>query len=219
MADTKSKRRFVVRLAEAQDNLCFYCQTGLILLDPNIKYDMDFGNRQDVASYDHVVPRIRGGRGGDNIVIAHRGCNSSKNKREPTAEEIERLRILNLKRVDIFTPDHGQISPATFGIVSPSGITLADILNNLEDNEDNAKLRHRVCRTISNYNKKLSSLNHMKNPDDWFYFATFAKVDFLQKVSEQFRETELIKTYVENILMVIFNDRRTRISNTDRRNQ
>ena len=61
LTSTVLRRRFVLRLAAAQDNLCFYCDRPLQLADYDKAVRYANGDRQgdDVASIDHIIPRAR----------------------------------------------------------------------------------------------------------------------------------------------------------------
>ena len=68
------------RLYHAQKGLCFLC--GLELLPHD-------------WSRDHIFPRVRYPRMRHNIVLMHKTCNNvTKNDREPTPEEVERVRAI-----------------------------------------------------------------------------------------------------------------------------
>lgn len=85
-----------------QDNLCFHCHLPMQLPDPDKCYPNGARNEHDVASYDHLLPRSLGGRGGGNLVIAHRSCNSKRGHKLPSSEEVDHLRVLNAKRALLF---------------------------------------------------------------------------------------------------------------------
>lgn len=83
-------------LYEAQDRKCFYCE-GEILLEKG----------RDKCQYteDHFLPKSKGYRKKDNIVLACYPCNQAKNDRHPTPEEwakkemvYDRVKILRRER-------------------------------------------------------------------------------------------------------------------------
>ena len=64
----------------AQSNRCPYCGNGL--------YEY---------SRDHVVPKVRSGTEGGNLVLAHPGCNNQKRDRLPHPCELVYLAAVNLR--------------------------------------------------------------------------------------------------------------------------
>src|SRR5216684_5719449 len=107
-SDQRRRRRLLMRLGAEQDDLCFYCDKLLDYPDPDKKYENDERNYETAASFDHVIPRSKNGRTGDNLVIAHRGCNSHRNVNELTEEQTVKLIALNERRKHIFSPESGK---------------------------------------------------------------------------------------------------------------
>ncbi len=202
---SRHRRRALARLAEAQGNLCFYCKQPMFLPDPNRRYENHALNFDEAASYDHVIPKNKGGRGGDNLVVAHRKCNSEKEDRIPTDEELNDLIELNKKRQHLFTCDHGKISPSTFFEVSEATIILAKTLNEIET-EDANKIRHAVCQSINLYNNAIKSLDIIKDTDRWYQRAEIAKAKHLKNVNSNHRMRN-VKHLVENVIESIFRNR------------
>lgn len=76
-----SSRRKLVRLLLLQNGLCFYCGKLAPAEESNV---------------DHVVPLSAGGsKRFNNLVASHRTCNTLKDNRLPTANELERLKQLH----------------------------------------------------------------------------------------------------------------------------
>lgn len=66
MADQHRIRKRL-KLYEAQKGLCVYCQQPMVL-----EYDY---NGPDAATYEHIVPRSKGGKQEGNLIMAHGICN------------------------------------------------------------------------------------------------------------------------------------------------
>lgn len=80
----------IERMIEAQLGRCVLCgQT----LDADTDLHMSDPLR---PSFDHVMPRARGGRDAGNRIAAHRKCNSDKGSRLPTGCELIWLSVVNL---------------------------------------------------------------------------------------------------------------------------
>lgn len=103
-------RNRVRSLGRFQDDLCFFCEQPLVYLDPTKKYAPHTGaNHGLVASVDHYLSRAVGGGGQrENIVIAHRDCNSHKGHAQ-TPEFDEKMRQLNIRRG--FGDENGDVHP------------------------------------------------------------------------------------------------------------
>ena len=51
----RQRRRKLIRMADAQDNLCFHCLLPMILPEPGVKYENNSRQDDDIASFDHFV--------------------------------------------------------------------------------------------------------------------------------------------------------------------
>lgn len=207
----RRRRRLLIRLAEAQDNLCFHCHLPMVLPDPATHYDHSARNGDDIASYDHLLPRSKGGQGGFNLVIAHRGCNSRRGHLIPTEAEMEKLIILNEKRKHFFTSEHGRISAGSFGEVTSSSIVLAEVLNSLEG-DDAHRQRSLTCRFINSFYQNIRALDVLVNNDDWQRLVCIVRDYHLQRLFDQVCQIEP-KSFVANVIQSIVKNR------TDKRNQ
>lgn len=69
------------RLLQLQDNCCYLCGAEFTIADP--------------PTVDHVMPKARGGRTRNNILLACFPCNNGKADRAPTDEEIDYLAYIN----------------------------------------------------------------------------------------------------------------------------
>ncbi len=80
----KRRKRRALRhlLLEAQGGRCGICGE-LIEHDPGLFMGMRAG-----PSRDHVIPKAKGGKDADNLVIAHYLCNCRKGDRTPTGCEL-----------------------------------------------------------------------------------------------------------------------------------
>lgn len=70
------------RLWKAQGGLCFYCDKPMLLNAGYMWHGL-------LPSKEHLKPRSEGGtHNADNIVLAHRKCNSLRGSRPLTAQEV-----------------------------------------------------------------------------------------------------------------------------------
>lgn len=70
--NSKKKRKYLLRLMEAQSGLCAYCPTKCVAVK-RWRYD------PAQATIDHVIPLSRGGTSRvSNLVMACRACNEAK---------------------------------------------------------------------------------------------------------------------------------------------
>ncbi len=206
----RRRRRLLIRLAELQDNLCFHCGESMRLPDPDASYGNGELNAEDYASYDHLHPRIKGGKGGFNLVISHRGCNSKKGDRPPTFEEMEKLESLNETRKHLITPEHGIISPASFGEVTSATIVLAEVLNNLEG-EDSNKHCHVVCRFLAIFYRDIKALDAIENIDNWERIVKLIECVHRTKLySDESSILQNLRNFVANVINSIIRNRRLR---------
>jgi hypothetical protein len=90
----------IERMAEAQKGLCILCGTRIF-------FDVELPDwAPQRASFDHVLPRSRGGVNVGNRLAAHRRCNEDKGNRMPTGCELVWLAAVNAK-LGIATPESG----------------------------------------------------------------------------------------------------------------
>lgn len=68
-------------LWESQKGLCFYCERRLI--KPFSARRKDGGQPGRMATFDHVIPKSRGGGRGENLVLACYKCNHEKGSLRP----------------------------------------------------------------------------------------------------------------------------------------
>jgi len=80
-----SKNR-VAALFLAQDGRCFHCTEPMA--------DTPHPMMRNGWTREHVYPRARYRRMGNNVVLAHAECNSAKGGRPPTPEEVEKARLI-----------------------------------------------------------------------------------------------------------------------------
>jgi len=206
----RRRRRLLIRLAELQDNLCFQCGEPMRLPHPDASYGNGELNAEDYASYDHLYPKIKGGKGGFNLVISHRGCNSKKGDRPPTPQELVKLEVLNETRKHLITPDHGIISPASFGEVTSATIVLAEVLNNLEG-EDSNKRCHIVCRFLAMFYRDIKVLDVIENIDDWDRIIKLVDESHRSKLhSDTCTILPELRNFVANVINSIIRNRRLR---------
>jgi 5-methylcytosine-specific restriction endonuclease McrA len=81
--------RLIERIAEIQLYLCILCGR-----------EMDFlahSNADDAPSFDHVLPKIRGGGNVGNRLAAHRRCNTEKSDNLPNGCELIWLAAVNAR--------------------------------------------------------------------------------------------------------------------------
>jgi 5-methylcytosine-specific restriction endonuclease McrA len=86
---------------EIQNYECFYCN---LELRNRYKKKRAYPLMSD-PTYDHLIPKSKGGGDGLNLVIAHRNCNYEKADRMPTEEEMRKLETLNVIRKNYFYLD------------------------------------------------------------------------------------------------------------------
>jgi 5-methylcytosine-specific restriction endonuclease McrA len=87
-----ARDRFLIEeMADAQGGRCVLCGWALI-------FDDDLPDHAPQrASFDHVIPRSRGGANHGNRLAAHRKCNTEKGSRMPTGCELVWLAAVNAK--------------------------------------------------------------------------------------------------------------------------
>lgn len=83
------RRAVLSALYVLQDGRCYLCDRRMLASSPR---------DPDGATRDHVTPRIRGGRDGENLLAAHRSCNELKADRAPTPCELLYLAAVNAQR-------------------------------------------------------------------------------------------------------------------------
>lgn len=158
------RRRRIQLLSGFQDNKCFYCGESMILLDPNKTYYDDDAetNEPHVASFDHYLSKKRGGGGcKENIVIAHRQCNSEKGH-AASSEFDEKLVALNVLRgfgehIDTDLIMY-RLFPDTFGKDSPALVYLCDLTNSV-DGEEGRQLRRKIASRLNAHILLIKSLS------------------------------------------------------------
>lgn len=170
----------------------------MILPEVGKRYGPDDHNEDDVASYDHLVPRSRGGQGGFNMVISHRGCNSKRGQNTPTDEELQRLTVLNERRKYLFTAEHGKISAASFGEITSASIVLAEVLNDLEG-EDAYVQRHLVCRFVDLFHRDIRTIDAIEKYDDWHRIVSLVCKHHLERLNSESCQI-ILKTFVANMM-------------------
>jgi hypothetical protein len=204
----RRRRRMLLKLAEAQNNQCFHCQDLMLLPDLDTLYRTDERNDERVASYDHLLPKSKGGRGGFNLVIAHRGCNSKRGQEIPTGDEIARLDALNENRKHFFSATRGHISPGSFGEITSSSIVLAKVLNALDGPAAN-KQRFLVCKFLNAFYQDVRVVDLVTVNKDWFRISSIIKDYYMKRLfSEGCRITE--KNFVANVVHSIIKNRATK---------
>jgi 5-methylcytosine-specific restriction endonuclease McrA len=88
-----NNRPLMVRMLEAQGGFCGICGARL----------------KRSPSYDHVIPKCRGGKNMRNRIVAHIGCNFQKGDRMPTGCELIMLEAVNTRIVythDLLQKEH-----------------------------------------------------------------------------------------------------------------
>lgn len=85
------------RLWDALDRLCGICGSGIEALDE--------------VTYDHVVPRSKGGGNYGNLVPAHSRCNGEKGDRLPYGCELIMLDALNTKAGNVVAEIYAAAAP------------------------------------------------------------------------------------------------------------
>ena len=197
------QRRFVLRLAAEQDNLCFYC--GYLMLLPSrnaaIHYTNSERNCPDTASIDHIRLKSQGGGNGFNIVIAHRKCNTDRNKRPLNLAELQKLATLNTRREHLFSPEHGHINPASFGIISNASVALAHIL----DNTTQGDYKHSICQLLQRFNKSIKALDPIKSQRVW---NLCSKMFYTAAIDEAKNIGGDGETHARSIMHAILSERR-----------
>jgi hypothetical protein len=166
-ATNRYRRNRRKALGAYQDDLCFFCDEPMIYLDPSKCYNGIDTNDDQQASFDHYVSRRRGGGGlRENIVIAHRACNSLKGGHEPSPEFDEKLRALNIRRGygDEYgnVPDelvYRRLRPEEFGPHLGSLVYLCDLANNQTD----GRLRDTIAKRIKKHIRLISDLSAVEN--------------------------------------------------------
>jgi len=76
----------------AQKRLCFHCHEPMKPTPVRKKRNGDYDKGW---TREHIVPKSKGGRKGDNIVLAHYKCNQERGNVDPTLEMIERAKVIN----------------------------------------------------------------------------------------------------------------------------
>lgn len=70
---TQRKRNTRLKLFERQGGLCFYCGRDLRMTTAGMTEQGD-----DLATFDHIIPRVHGGLHANNLVLACYACNYSR---------------------------------------------------------------------------------------------------------------------------------------------
>lgn len=166
-------------------------------VDPERRYENAERNGGDEASYDHVIPKHHNGRGGINLVVAHRDCNSKRARRELTEDETKKLDALNIRRKHLFSECSGKTDPSTFGIVSWSSIVLAD---KVDDPETLNGMRGLICKFCQKYARDLGGLENIADSDRWQYYSNLVMQDYLAKLAAN---DFLYKTYIASIIKAV----------------
>ena len=192
------------RLAEDQDNLCFFCDEPLLFYPD----DTSDGNHPLVASDDHFIARAAGGRGTmANLVIAHRQCNSERNHSAKEHHYVDKLARLNEKRGFSPVDDEPFGSIHTYTIASPAALALFDRLNCLSE-EDIPQARRFLTKLFSVFHYAVSQFRGMS--DHQFRYKLFHKwlkeflierragIDALQHMIDD--DDFVVYQYLENIL-------------------
>lgn len=163
---TSARRRRVMRYAEFQDGLCFYCSGEMFFLDPGLAYggDSEVEQSAQVASEDHVVPTSEGGsRHRSNVVVCHRQCNSIKGRSMPTDKMLHDLRVLNDRRGFHQTATPGQLTADTFmSNPSPALRLLLSDANAMEGKEG-AIVRRTISRKLARAIKMQNGVRDIKD--------------------------------------------------------
>lgn len=86
-------RGWMVRavLWEAQDGACFHCGKRMLMS----------GERRESVSFEHIIPKVHGGKWNRNVVLAHRGCNERRGDRELTPQELRRAAAVLCRATDL----------------------------------------------------------------------------------------------------------------------
>ena len=156
-------RRRRRKLADMQDNLCFFCETPLVFSD-----ETKDPNGPLVASDDHFFSRSQGGGGGvANIVIAHRKCNSELHHHPKSQELEERFYKLNIlrglgdDRGIPFDPDRlGLLSQKQWPIPGKAMQIIIEVLNDIPG-EDGQVARRNFKKIMNSFYLYLRSLLHI----------------------------------------------------------
>jgi hypothetical protein len=201
------RRRFLLRLAAAQDELCFHCDKPMDLPEAKSYYENDSRNDPNVASLDHLVPKSKNGRRGFNVVIAHRRCNELRGNADPTPEQIAKLDALNIKRLHLFTEEMGKTSPATFGIITNASVVLAHILDHYEGDKPH-HLRHRICSLFQKFNFDMNAIDLVSNRNTWNKCKNALVAQYLKEASRIEFEGS---THVHSVFLGITRDREERL--------
>lgn len=80
-----------VRLFLAQRGLCFHCGKEMYFNSARPNAAGKAGKRYRLGyTEEHIIPKIKGGGYGANIVLAHSKCNATRGIRELTADDLTR---------------------------------------------------------------------------------------------------------------------------------
>lgn len=199
------RRRRIIQLSAFQDDLCFHCGKPMRLRDPEHTYDSDESNDDDYASFDHAVPAACGGSNRiENLVIAHRSCNSARHHAPLSADDLARVAALNEKRKDLIEEaDKGDEIPelATYGGRSAPAIALHEYLSALEG-RDGVRVRRHVNRFIGKFQTELSALRQIVDDGCRRRFAEL----LLRAVREEVHHITDIKAryLTDEVLVVLY---------------
>ncbi len=197
-----NKAKLRKRLAEYQDNLCFFCDEPLL-------FDIEEKNHPRRASFDHFISRKLGGSNSQsNTVIAHSDCNSKLHHYPKSKKFVEKLAALNVKRgfdgSDALLP----MGHKYFGEIAAQSEAAGDLFDRLEQIEgsEGLHIRKKVRRFFDLWNLGIKDFKRMHSSELRYRMACLWIDERLRDDnSEVFMRVETkhgipIRDYLRNIL-------------------
>lgn len=89
-------KTLVEAIIDIQGNCCLLCGTPLSVVNPHTGFRYNIYSKRR-PTYEHVVPRARGGVNHGNRLVAHKFCNEAKADRMPTGCELVWLAVVNAR--------------------------------------------------------------------------------------------------------------------------